>query len=223
MQITLKSNFQEMARCHSCKLPDGLCICNQLPRVSIPTRIIIIQHNEEKYSLSNTGTLVHRVLSNSDLVPYGQPDLPSLEKASLPWGGETDCAVLFPLPDAKPITQDNFTLAPGRQRTLIVLDATWRKARRMSRRIPGLRKLPFLTFPTDVKPQWKLRKPIEPGQLSTAEAVSWALHFLGHIDAAKKLQEVLSLIGPRILHVRGKVGKNELKEGKLSQWPKNTG
>ena len=167
------------------------------------TRVLVIQHRRERGSQSNTGPLAHKVLENSKLVVYG--DRPPFNASVLSEPGR-ETFVLFPLPDAPTLSPSAITPAPGRHTTLVVLDASWRQARRMSRRIPGIRKLPFVQLPAHLSPQWTLRKPRQPGQLATAEAVAMALELIGEAHAAQALREALAMVAMEVIKIRGTQG-----------------
>ena len=164
----------------------------------------MIQHRRERGSQSNTGPLAHKVLENSKLVVYG--DRPPFNASVLKEAGR-DTFVLFPLPDAPAISPDVIAPMPGRRTTLIVLDASWGQARRMSRRIPGIRKLPFVQLPTHLSPQWRLRKPRQPGQLATAEAIAMALELVGEGNAAEVLRQALAMVATEVIKIRGTQGR----------------
>ena len=66
-------------------------------------------------------------------------------------------------------------IAPASQITLIVLDATWRKSRKMLHSSPGLQRLPRLAL-RDLPPSgYTVRKAHKEGQRSTLEATCAAL------------------------------------------------
>lgn len=201
-------------RCHGCKLPHEFCLCNDLPRIDLPLRFIIIQHVGEEHSQSNTGRLVHRIFRNSELYDY-RSMMRSAHSHSALWTPNTSCAVLFPQPGARPVSPEAIASAPGTPPSLILLDGKWRQARRMSRRIPGLRKLPFVAIPAQETPRegvrQPLRRPRRPGQLSTAEAAYRALAALGYTNAALQLKESFELLVSRVLHVRGKISRRRLE------------
>ena len=57
----------------------------------------------------------------------------------------------------------------------MVLDATWRKSRKMLHLSPGLQRLPRLTLDDVPASRYAIRKAHKPGQLSTLEATCAAL------------------------------------------------
>ena len=58
---------------------------------------------------------------------------------------------------------------------LIVLDATWRKSRKMLHQSPALQRLPRLALDDVPQGRYAIRKAHAPGQLSTLEATCAAL------------------------------------------------
>lgn len=148
--------------CPRCFLKVDLCLCSDLACIRSNTEIVLVRHVREAWLTSNTGRLVALMLSNVRVVPYGGGD-PFDETQVI---GD-DTWLLFP--DAKP------DVPPERPRRLVVLDASFRQARRMSRKISGLHRLPrwTLTVPPIRTPG--RRKPPRPDGLSTIEAIALAL------------------------------------------------
>nr|WP_308621802.1 tRNA-uridine aminocarboxypropyltransferase [Massilia sp. Se16.2.3] len=69
-------------------------------------------------------------------------------------------------------------LPPPRDLRLVLLDATWRKSRKMLYLNPALQALPRLGL-QDVDTRYRIRKAHAPGQLSTLEA---GAHALGQVE-----------------------------------------
>jgi DTW domain-containing protein YfiP len=133
-----------------------------LPCIGSSTQILIIRHVREERSTSNTGRLAALLLSNACIVPYGgrHPFDEGLLQGDDTW-------LLFP--DAR-------SSAPlGRPQRLVLLDASFSQARRMYRKISGLRRLQqcALNVPEQRVPG-RRRSPRSDG-LSTIEAIATAL------------------------------------------------
>jgi DTW domain-containing protein YfiP len=123
---------------------------------------VIVRHVREERLTSNTGRLAALMLSNMRIVPYGNGE-PFDEG---PLRGE-DTWLLSP--DAGP------EVPPGRPDRLVLLDATFRQARRMYRRIPALRLLPHCALdPPEQRSPGRRKSPRSDG-LSTIEAIAVAL------------------------------------------------
>jgi DTW domain-containing protein len=148
--------------CPRCFLKVHLCFCSELTCVRSNLQIVIIRHVREERLTSNTGRLAALLLSNVSIVPYGGGE-PFDEG---PLRGD-DTWLLFP--DAKS------AVPRGQPQRLVLLDATFRQARRMYRKISGLRRLPqcALHGPEQRTPG-RRRSPRSDG-LSTIEAIATAL------------------------------------------------
>ena len=152
----MTDDYTKDSRCEVCRLTPGLCVCDHLPRIASPVRVLIVRHAKEEWSQSNTGSLLHRVLEGSEILRYALGDGP-FDDTPLRGPGTH---VLYPRPGASVVTPK---LAPD-VKTLVLLDARWRQARRMSTRIEALHSAPFLMLPLDIEPRWVLRKPTHDGR-----------------------------------------------------------
>jgi DTW domain-containing protein len=190
-------------RCPACKLPSSRCACAALPRVRPRIPIVIIQHARERKVCGNTGSLAGRVLDGSAVVPYGDPAAPFDLAGALDPG--IDYRVLFPTPGAGLVGPGLLEESRGRKAGLIVLDATWSQARKMSQRIEALRRLPFLRLPEGCAARFALRAPPAAGQLGTAEALAVALEAIGDGEAAAALRGALASAAAVVLGERGKL------------------
>ncbi len=101
-------------------------------------------------------------------------------------------------------------IAPASQITLIVLDATWRKSRKMLHNSPGLQHLPRLGLENQPPSAYSIRKAHAPSQLSTLEATCTALAQLeGNADRFDPLRAAL----------KGFVKRLETQASNLQGWP----
>lgn len=166
-------------RCTRCLLQH--CLCGEVPVVATRTRIVIVRHHLETFRASNTGRLAHFALPNSELVEHGGAGGP----ARLP--GLDGAWLLFP---EGPVVDAPIEPPP---RALIVLDATWSQARRMFRKLSGLRGLPILRLPEAPMPSARLREAPAPGKVSTIEAIARALRLLEGDAAAAPLERLFEL------------------------------
>lgn len=65
--------YTRRARCAGCRLPPALCLCDWLPRVSVPVRFVVVQHTDERVRLSSSGWAIPRLLPGSKLIVHGAP------------------------------------------------------------------------------------------------------------------------------------------------------
>jgi DTW domain-containing protein YfiP len=169
------------ARCPRCLLQRRVCLCAAIPTIATRTRIVIVRHHLERWRSSNSGRLAHLALPNSEIVEHGGlagvAVLPPLDGAWLVFP-EGEPAIAPPVP------------AP---RQLVVIDATWSQARRMFRKLAGLRGLPILRLPDDPMPVARLRESPSPGRVSTIEAIARALRLIEGEHAAASLEALFAV------------------------------
>lgn len=154
-------------QCPRCRRPEGHCLCALIPVLPSHTRVLILQHPSEADHALNTARLAHLGLVNSELVVTEQVQ-PSLWEAH-----EGQAYVLFPGEGSTPLAAS--TTGPGQ---LIVLDGTWRKARKLLHLNPALAALPRVSIADAEPSRYRLRKAPGPGALSTVEAIVAALEAL---------------------------------------------
>jgi DTW domain-containing protein YfiP len=166
-----------MTKCPRCLF--AACLCGELPVIATRTRIVIVRHHLERYRSSNSGRLAHLSLPNSEIIEHGGREgiarVPALDRGWL----------LFP--EGEPIS-DRPDVG-----TLVVLDATWSQARRMFRKVDGVRGLPILRLPDAPMPAARLRAAPGPGRVSTLEAIARALRIIEGDSPAAALEAVFSL------------------------------
>lgn len=147
--------------CPRCYLRECHCLCALLPRLETKTEVIIIRHVVEARLTSNTGRLAALCLSNCRILEY-RGDAP-LDESTFAF----DDAVLL-----HPGTTEPLPIFPKR---LVVLDATFRQARRMYQRITALHRMPHLALNAPVIAPHRLRTPPHPDGMSTIEAIAEGL------------------------------------------------
>ena len=205
------------ARCRVCRLHETLCICALVPRLATRTRVVVVMHEAEARKPTNTGSLAVRCLTNGALVALPDRDQPGAPRArALELAPDANAVLLFPALDALPLSRDD----GGGARTLVVPDGTWRQARKMRTRVPGLDALPCVTLPTDAggasaPTQYRLRNEGRPGGLATLEAIARALAILepGGAAVADAMLAVFRVMVERTLWMRGELRDDEVTGG----------
>jgi len=132
--------------------------------------LLVLQHPDEAREAKGTAPLLRLGLAGCELRIGEHFDPPE------PVPGRDDW-LLYPADGDAPAPMPSVP-APGALR-LIVLDATWRKSRRMLAENPWLQALPRLALGEAAPSRYAaLRKARRGGQLATLEAVLLALHEL---------------------------------------------
>lgn len=177
--------------CTACLRPQGTCICHWVTPTAHATEVLILQHPLEVGHVKNTARLLHLSLLGSRM-RVGEAFDDAVLHAAMP---EPKYTVLLYPPTAHaghqvPAPLDTTQLSDPSKIRLVVLDATWRKSRKMlhlSRLLQGLPRLSLQDAPTS---GYLIRKAHQPGQLSTLEATCAALAQLEHQPA--KFQPLLA-------------------------------
>ena len=111
-----------------------LCMCAELPRLDLRTRISLIIHHRELFRSSNTGLLAHQSLVNSEVRIRGE-SREALDLSDL----LSPCyrtLLFYPSADALELNRE-LVCRDSRPIQLIVPDGTWRQARKIHSRHPG--------------------------------------------------------------------------------------
>jgi DTW domain-containing protein len=177
--------------CPRCLLAFEICICDALPRVAARTEIVLIRHITERLLTSNTGRFAALALPKSTILAYGGGE--TFDASSLRAPGT---ALLYCSGPARPLP-----FVPGR---LIVLDGSFRQARRMYKRVPELRSLPEFSLPAPRITPTRLRQPTLPEGMSTLEAIAAALSVLESPELAAPLWALHAELVSRADRMRGR-------------------
>lgn len=160
--------------CPRCRRPLRTCVCDLIAPVAHRTEVLILQHPEEVNQAKGSATLLALSLARCT-VRVGERFDPLALHADL-HAGRRAPVLLYPASvhdPAPPLPPD---LDPDRLR-LVVLDATWRKSRKLLHCNLGLSALPRLPLTTVLPSRYAaLRKAQVPAvQRSTLEATCGAL------------------------------------------------
>ena len=160
------------AMCPVCLRAQATCICALVVPTPHTTDVLILQHPLEVHHAKNTARLLHLSLGGSRLVVGEAFDEAELQ-ALVPPGNTA--VLLYPPTSLGDDDRQAAITASASRVTLVVLDATWRKSRKMLHLSPALQRLPRLALHNLPPSAYAIRKAHTPGQLSTLEATCAAL------------------------------------------------
>ncbi len=165
--------------CQQCGYPDATCICPQVKQLSVPLNIHILQHPTEQKVAKNTARLIKLVIPQAQLyVGESESDFDSLRE-------QIDAAsslLIFPCEINQVVIKEgcrsNFTLPHN----LVLIDATWRKAKKIFALNSWLQQLPSARIEAANKTQYAIRHSRLEGSLSTIEALTIGLDSMSNVD-----------------------------------------
>ena len=182
-----------VARCDTCLLAQAHCICDQRPVVNkeLPLAFLFLMYQGEVYKPSNTGRLIADVIADNHAFQWQrtvhEPALLALLKDP-----QYQPVVVFPheYADERLCIHSPTELpqvASGEKKPLFVmLDGTWREARKMFRS-PHLNDLPVLGIQPTTISQYQLREAFHEHQLCTAEVGIEVIRLAGEDAVADEL------------------------------------
>jgi DTW domain-containing protein YfiP len=165
-----------------------LCICGDLVPVAEHTEVIVLRHEKEAYRTTNTARYAELALSHCRVIEWTGRDseLPSLAGAWLVFPGQGPSTPAGPPP-----------------KRLVVLDGSWRQARRIFLRCTALHTLPRLSLAAPAIPAQRLRASPSPEAMSTLEAIARALELIDGPRVGEALDRAHALATQRVLASRG--------------------
>lgn len=190
--------------CHRCLRPLRTCICSLVKIHDNQIELLILQDGTEAANAKNTAGLLHLSLKNSQ-VYLCDADVTIFSSAlnDLLFSGQKQPLLLYPptidalalglempapAPEIKHMTADTLRL--------VVIDATWRKSRKMLYLNRLLQRLPRMGLENPPESLYLIRKADNKNQLSTLEASCYALQQLeqGCVDYSPLLASMREFV-----------------------------
>ncbi len=191
-EFKARGSFTE--RCPGCQLPVLNCLCPFQASAESEARIWLITHPLEHHKPTNTGRLIRDVLPATEVFTWYRT---APDERLLALLDDARFAPFVIFPDDQPDYAERVVgmqavhavKAGGRTPVFILLDGTWRQARRIFRKSPYLDRLPVLPLATERLTRYRLRKPASAAHLCTAEVGAELLRQSGDEDAAQVLDD----------------------------------
>lgn len=161
--------------CESCGRPLNVCLCEELVSMTSPCRVVILQHPSElKQSLATVPLLK---LCLQPLNIFVGEDFTDHDDLHTLLARHKNIRVLYPHVDAAEWSLGAVSKSDEVD-LLLVIDGTWRKAKRIWLSNPFLQTLPCVTLTGGPEGQYQVRSTTVEGGVSTLEAVAQACNYL---------------------------------------------
>ena len=175
-------------RCQTCQVAIQNCICHLKVTNDSKAGFLLILHDSEILKPSNTGRLIEDVCSNTFPFIWSRTQ-PQDELIDLLDDPRWFPMLVFPKQYAfaeQAVYTDKVALPDNKQPMFVLLDGSWREARRMFRKSPYLANLPIVTLPNNSQEnlsdsRYALRNAQVTNHLATAEIAAKILKQQGDI------------------------------------------
>lgn len=189
-----KARGSFVTRCPGCNLPVLNCLCPFRVTAQSDARVWLLTHPLEHHKPTNTGRLIGDVLPTTEVFTWYRTE-PDPRLLALLEDPQYVPFIVFP--DDQPdyahrvvgIEAVVDAKQAGRIPVFVILDGTWRQARRIFRKSPYLDALPVLPLSTQRLTRYRLRKPASSAHLCTAEVAIELLRQSGDTNAAEILDD----------------------------------
>jgi DTW domain-containing protein YfiP len=199
-----------LSRCDHCLLASSHCVCRQRPQVSADCAFLFLMYQGEVFKPSNTGRLIADVVADNYAWQWSRTEHDDGLLALLADEAYAP-VVVFPHEYAEAercicAPQQLPGVTDGTRKPLfIMLDGTWREARKMFRS-EYLRHLPVLGIQPQQASDYRLREAFHEHQLCTAEVGMEVLRLNGDDQAAEALQAYFLLFREQYLATKANRG-----------------
>ncbi|MDD4975585.1 MAG: DTW domain-containing protein [Bacteriovorax sp.] len=182
MEISRKRKTQDP--CQVCFLHKDRCICENIPTLTLQTKISLIIHAKELKRTTNTGRLAMRALTNSEMRIRGK-DREALDLSDL-LSPAYRTLLFYPSDNAIELDQ-KLVSESTLPIQLIVPDGNWRQASKVHYRHHELQDIPRVMISTPNTADLHMRAESTEAGMATLEAIA---HALGIIEG-EKVKETL--------------------------------
>jgi DTW domain-containing protein YfiP len=163
--------------------------------VASTTSISILQDPSESKHAKNTARIAPLILANTNIhVGLNESDFIEVVKR-VKYSQKT--LLVYPSPNA--VKLGNAHEVAGYDH-LLLLDGTWRKAKKLWLNNPWLHELDACVIEVTQASQYRIRKAPHPQSMSTLEAIAWTLHTLEGCDTAPFFRALEALQGHWLKH-----------------------
>ncbi|MBZ9689720.1 DTW domain-containing protein [Clostridium estertheticum] len=179
--------------CNKCGLPNINCLCDKAPKIKTNAMIWILSTEKEFYRPSNTARLLELVNPDStEIFLWERTKIPEKLIANL--NNEIyEPFLLFPIETYETASRKVEYKNTGKIPAFIIIDGTWKEARKIFRRSPYLEKLPILSLEPAFKSNYDLRRGVVDGNLCTIEVAMEVLKINGEIEYSQVVNEFFNL------------------------------
>lgn len=182
----------KVVRCKTCQIAQQYCICEHQPKPSSDVAVMLLVSDAEILKPSNTGRLILDTVEQGYAFPWHRTE-PNPEMLALLKDETLQPIIIFPeeyVDDKKRVLPETKSVSlEGKKPLFILLDGSWREARRMFRKSPYLDGFPVCSIKPEAVSNYMMRKSEKEEHLATAEVASLVFEQFGASRNAMILAE----------------------------------
>jgi DTW domain-containing protein len=178
--------------CNQCGLPTLTCICKMVTPVNTKAKFWIVASEREFYRPSSTGRLLKLINPNSTEIFLWERTNPSLKLIENINSYKGRTYLLFPAESNNSDQKTSDDLKDG-ENAFILIDGTWKEARKIFRKSDYLKDLPLLSIEPNYKSKFSLRKGGVEGTFCTIETAMETLIITGEIEHEQIIREYFNI------------------------------
>jgi len=202
------------AFCYQCRRAKVTCLCGRIEKQPNEIKIIVLQHPDETGNAKGSGIIAE--LGLQQYQRWVADDFSGhAELNRLLTEFKSEVAILYPAENATELGEKWKKVGEFKLKYLIVIGATWRKAKKIWELYPELQKLPAFRLTDEQISNCRIRKVPEDGYLSTVESIVVALRALE--SSPQGYQPLLDLFAEMIDFQIEKMGKTTYLENYLDK------
>ncbi|MEW6991046.1 tRNA-uridine aminocarboxypropyltransferase [Colwelliaceae bacterium 6441] len=190
-----KSRGQRLIRCELCHLGKKHCVCSLKCLLKSNVGFLLLMYDTEVLKPSNTGKLIADLIPDTFAFLWSRTVVEQ-QLVEIINDDKWQPYIVFPSEYAlenQQVCHQEIAIDKNKRPLFIMLDGSWREAKKMFRKSPYLSGLPLLSIDPqlfiheDYLPKYQLRTSEKINQLCTAEVAAQVLAVAGESDNAKVL------------------------------------
>ncbi|MFQ3230557.1 tRNA-uridine aminocarboxypropyltransferase [Reinekea sp.] len=204
-----KARGGAVRRCAFCRIDAEFCICAFKPELSSNAGFLLLYYDDEVLKPSNSGRLIADLIPDTFAFIWQRT---SVEQALLEVLADPQWQpmVIFPeeyAAEGRSVFRKSIVIEQGKRPLFILLDGSWREAKKMFRNSEYLDKFPVLAFNPEQKSRYLVRTASYEHHLATAEVAAAALTLLGEVRNGEFLDTWFDVFSYR--YQQGVMRKNQ--------------
>ncbi|PCI63256.1 MAG: DTW domain-containing protein [Gammaproteobacteria bacterium] len=183
-----KARGFKVIRCEQCRVSQEYCICALKPKTTSNSGFVLLMYDTEVLKPSNTGRLIADIIPNTYAFLWSRTQVND-DLIALLNDPQWQPFIVFPsqyADESRQVFEDTLPALTNKKPLFIMLDGSWREAKKMFRKSPYLAKFPMVSFTPEgideisdqngeVSSRYQIRKAMVNNQLATAEVAAKVL------------------------------------------------